>query len=287
MAAEQGQGPRRILVGYDGSEGGKDAVALARTLAGGGEHVLLVNVFHHRGAPSLAYRLLTGDEDAELSEFFDPAVAALPGLVVETRTYVGGSPGRILHDIAEDGQCDLVVLGTVQPNGAGRALRGSVARSLLHGSPVPIATAPAGYAASDHRLTKIAVGYDAGEEARAALRYAETLALAGGAAVEVLTVEHPRNPPVAALEYQLDFPEDPKSILQQARAELDPALEVTSRTLSGPTTAAALSEACDEGIDLLCVGSRGYGATARALLGSVAAELLREAACPLLIVPRP
>ena len=40
------------------------------------------------------------------------------------------------------------------------------------------------------------------------------------------------------------------------------------------------------GLDLLVVGSRGYGPVRHALLGSVTSELMRTAACPVLVVPR-
>jgi hypothetical protein len=38
---------------------------------------------------------------------------------------------------------------------------------------------------------------------------------------------------------------------------------------------------------LLVLGSRGYGPVRRVLLGSVSGELVRGAACPVLVVPRP
>jgi nucleotide-binding universal stress UspA family protein len=289
VSAEQAaEGPRRILVGYDGSGGARDAVALCRVLAtAGAERTLLVHVLHHPGAPSIAYRRLSGAEQPPREDFFAAAVAELSGLEVETRAYVGGSPARVLNDLAEEGQCDLIVVGSPRRDRLGGVLLGSVARGLLHGAPIPIATAPPGYAAGEHvRLGKIAVGYDATEESRAALHYAEALARQAGAGIEVLTVERPRNPPIGALEYTLRLPEDPKPILEQARHELDPGLEVGARVLTG-TTAAALSEACESGVDLLCVGSRGYGTAARVLLGSVSTQLVREAPSPLLIVPRP
>jgi nucleotide-binding universal stress UspA family protein len=289
VAAErQARIPRRVLVGYDGSDSAGDAVAFCRVLAGAGaERALLVHVVPHPGAPSLAYRLLSGEEEDRPEDFFAEASTALAGLGLAARTYVGGSPARVLHDIAEEGDSDLIVVGAPRPDGVGGAVRGSVARSLLHGAPIPIAVAPPGYAKEERtELAKIAVGYDATEESEAALRYAAALAPAAGAGVEVLTVERPKNPPIGALEYTLDFPEDPKDVLGRARHQLDPELELSARVLKG-TTAEALSEACATGVDLLCVGSRGYGTTARVLLGSVSAELVRAAPCPLLIVPRP
>jgi hypothetical protein len=40
-------------------------------------------------------------------------------------------------------------------------------------------------------------------------------------------------------------------------------------------------------LDLLIVGSRGHGPVRRFLLGSTSSRLVREASCPVLIVPRP
>jgi hypothetical protein len=40
------------------------------------------------------------------------------------------------------------------------------------------------------------------------------------------------------------------------------------------------------GLDLLVAGSRGYGPMRSVLLGGVTGRLMREAACPLIIVPR-
>ncbi|MGH2986310.1 MAG: universal stress protein [Solirubrobacterales bacterium] len=39
-------------------------------------------------------------------------------------------------------------------------------------------------------------------------------------------------------------------------------------------------------LDLLVVGSRGYGPVRQVLIGGVSGELMRRAACPVLIVPR-
>ena len=41
-----------------------------------------------------------------------------------------------------------------------------------------------------------------------------------------------------------------------------------------------------EEVDLLITGSRGYGPLRATLLGGVTGQLLREAACPVIVVPR-
>jgi nucleotide-binding universal stress UspA family protein len=41
-----------------------------------------------------------------------------------------------------------------------------------------------------------------------------------------------------------------------------------------------------DGLDLLVLGSRGFGPLRRVLVGSVSGELVRQAPCLLLVVPR-
>jgi nucleotide-binding universal stress UspA family protein len=50
--------------------------------------------------------------------------------------------------------------------------------------------------------------------------------------------------------------------------------------------ARALAEEAGKGIDLMVLGSRGYGPVGRVLLGGVSTALVRMAPCSLLIVPR-
>lgn len=287
--AEQGSGASRsILVGYDGSEGAKDAAALCRTLiTAAAERVMLVDVLPKPGARSGAYRRLAPEEVELPEDFFAAAIADLTGVEVEIRVYLGDSPARVLDDLADQEGLDLLVIGSPGRDLLGNTPRGSVARALLHGASVPVAVAPPGYAGrAAGSLATVAVAYDGTEEAQAALRSAAALAADAGARIEVLTVEHARNPVVSALTRQLDLPEDPQDILDQARHELDPALEAGARVLHGEASV-ALEEACESGVELLCVGSRGYGTAARVLLGSVAGRLLHEGRVPLLIVPRP
>ena len=53
----------------------------------------------------------------------------------------------------------------------------------------------------------------------------------------------------------------------------------------GPAAFEIVRRAEERGADLLVVGSHGRGAIRRFLLGSVAERVLREAGCPVMIVP--
>ncbi len=279
--------PRRVLIGFDGSGGAKDAVELCRTIAAPDAYVMVVNVLPYPGAPSETFRLLADDEFPQPEDYFEPAVSCLPGREVDTFTYVGDSPARVFESLAIESRLDLIVVGSPHRGRIGRILSGSVGEALLHGAPVPVATAPRGYASDPaEALRTVAVAYDGGEESEAALGFAESIARTAGGGLEVLTVDRPANPVVGALSYTLSLPEDVEQIQRQALRRLDPSIPLRHRTLNGET-AEALADACEQGVDLLVVGSRGYGTIDRVLLGSTSTALIRKAPCPVLVVPRP
>jgi nucleotide-binding universal stress UspA family protein len=74
--------------------------------------------------------------------------------------------------------------------------------------------------------------------------------------------------------------------------ELGASLETITVTEKEGTSAADPGDAATElversrELDLLVVGSRGYGPVRHALLGSVTSKLMQAAACPVLVVPR-
>jgi nucleotide-binding universal stress UspA family protein len=277
--------PRRILIGYDGSLGAKDAVELCRAIAPEDAYVVVVDVLPYPGAPSETFHLMTSAEFPLPEDFFAPVTSRLPGREIKTFTYVGDSPARVFERHVHEEDLDLIVVGSPHLGAIGRIVIGSVGEALLHGAPVPVATAPQGYADRAHEDGRIAVAYDGGEEAHAALAHAASLARARGAELEVLTVERPTDPVRGAIAYTMSMPEDTDDIQRGAREQVDPAIDLHLRTLRG-TTADALAEACTDS-DLLVVGSRGYGTVERVLLGSVSGTLIRKAPCPVIVVPRP
>jgi nucleotide-binding universal stress UspA family protein len=277
---------KRFLVGFDGSDGARDAVALCAAIAPPDAYVAVIDVLPYPGARADFFRLIDGTEFPEPEVYFAPAVSALPGRQVETLTYLGASPARIFEDFAVEHAIDAIVVGSPHRGAVGRFLGGSVSQTLLHGSPVPVLTAPHDYAAHPaDGLKSIAVAYDGGEESQAALAHAGAMAQASGGRLEVLTVERPTDPVGGAISYTMSLPQDVDDIQRQAAAEVDPKIDLHRRVLNGET-ATAIADAC-AGVDLLVVGSRGYGTVERVLLGSTSTALIREAPCPVLVVPRP
>jgi nucleotide-binding universal stress UspA family protein len=278
----------RLLVGVDQREGGKDALELARVLGASSDSSALVVSVLYTGPLPMEYALLPDEEAQEAEPLFAQARETLADMEVETHAYGGGSPAGILTTLAEREHFDAIVVGSPHRGVFGRVLIGSVAKSLLNGAPTDVAVAPKGFAQEEHdSLRDIAVGYDGSTESKAALERAESLARTFNSRIKVLTVVKPPAPvPVMVPAYQPEFPPQADKVINQGVNSVDSALAAEGVRLDGDP-AIELAKKCEHGVDLLVLGSRGYGPVSRVLLGSVSRQLLPKAPCPVLVVSRP
>lgn len=277
-----------ILVGYDGSEGGRDALELTRVVAEATDaSVLLVTVLPYGPLP-VPYENLDAEEAEQTEPIFRKAKEQLGGLEVVTRAFGGGTPAKVINDLAEQEKVDTIIVGSPHRGPVGRTLIGSVADGLLHGAPCEVLVAPRAYAAQEHGpFRTIAVAYDDAPESRLALARAEEIALACRATLVIYTVSAPLAVVPGAVGYTPAIPPEGGAIVTRVVKEVDEQLAATGRALNG-VPATAIVEACEEaGADLLVAGSRGYGPVMRVLLGSVSTQLVHKAPCPVLVVPRP
>lgn len=278
----------RLLVGFDGSEGGRDALELARVVcAHAGSSAVAATVLF--GDPAPLDRARVDDERADESEpLFAAAREALSETELETRAYRGTSPAEVLTVLAEEEDFDAIVVGSPHRGAIGRVLIGSVARNLLNGAPCAVFVAPHGYAENPHTtFGTIAVAYDGAPESKQALRRAEELALEGNAKLVLITaVSMPTYVPGPVGYAPTPVPPKVDELQREAVQSVDPRLGVETRRGDGAAGSVLVRES-EEGVDLLVLGSRGYGPLTRVLLGSVSRRAAQEAACPVLIVPRP
>ena len=277
----------RLLVGYDGSDGGRDALELARMLDSGKSVSALVVAVMPDGSLPTRFTRLEHNAAAEAEPLLEEARERLRDLSVETRAFGGGSPAAVMTDLAEAEDIDMIVIGSPHRGAVGRTLIGSVAEGVLHGAPCAVAVAPRGYAEQGHGpFALIAVAYDGAPESKAALTRARELAESRGAVVRVLTVVAPPVALPGVVGYTPIEPPEPASVIEEGVKALGTRISVEARRLDGPP-ADTLAKACEDGVDLLVVGSRGYGPALRVLLGSVSTRLISQAPCPVLVVPRP
>ena len=202
-----------------------------------------------------------------------------------------GSPAETLQALAEQGEADLVVLGSTHHAALGSVAPGSVAEHLLQGARCRLVIAPKGYAEEDHsedRLRVVGVGYDGMAESHAALQEAARLAEKFHASMKVIGVATPVPAMGAAAAAQAGAEAGPdfQTRLHEAVAELPSELRALPVMERG-NPVDKLLEASELGIDLLVLGSRGFGPVMRLLIGSVSSRVIRGAACPVMVIPRP
>jgi nucleotide-binding universal stress UspA family protein len=295
-AQKTGNGSAPIVVGYDGLERSHDALALASLLARTLDADLIV-VSAITYAPSEVgiseYERAVREDTERLAQ---EASTALEGARVETLGRPAASPASMLHDVAEERDAAAIVIGSTHRSALGRVLPGSVGDRLLSAGPCAVAVAPHGFAeAPTSELATIGIGYDASPESRRALSDAAELAGAAGAALQVVSVLVPWSAAVqgwAGLGPAPYVPVDESDVLREelerelaaAVGSLPDQLDAEGKLVEGDP-ARALTEVSTE-LDLLVLGSRGYGPLKRTLLGGVSAAVMREAECPVLVVPR-
>ena len=279
-----------ILVGVDGTAGAEDALAFAEQLAGAtGATLRLATAFPYDDTPS---RMSNGAFRAALRA---DAMALLDGLgdaAMAKEAVAGVSPPHALHELAAERDSALVVVGSTHRGPVGRVLPGSTAERLLHGASCPVAIVPRGYRVTpDVEIRTIGVGYDASDESRSALDAACELARRFGAAIRVIRVFDSTDVGTPGLAAGPAYAEVYKEVEERQRADLDRCVaelpdDITAEgVFLGGRPGHELADQ-SQSLDLLVVGSRGYGPLRAVLLGGVSHTLVRSAACPVIVLSR-
>lgn len=278
-----------VLVGYDGTDVGRDAVRFAvRVAAAIGAEAVAMTAYPV--PPHLVAKGASDGADAQLATLgrmeADLIMSGLhePGLV--SRLVRPGDPHKALVAAAEEFDADLLVVGGHPRYGLGRVGPGTVGERLIHGAPCAVAVVPDG--AGTRAIKTIGVAFDGGEASYAALAEAARLAHALEARVLVLAVSEPfvgGRMDGGSWEVERAAREALRGLAEHAVASLGPQTQAEGRVLDG-IAGATLADACVGEVDLLVTGSRGYGPLRAVLAGSVSRYLVGHAPCPVLIVPR-
>jgi nucleotide-binding universal stress UspA family protein len=260
-----------ILAGVDESKHSADALALAGALAPfmGAE---VVAAYVHPSAD------------------FEPELGVSVGTAQLMRV-ADRSAARGLQRVAEEGGALLITLGASERSPLGRVILGSTAERLMSGSPCPVAVAPSGYADGARSIGAIGCAFDASPESRAALAWATSMADRSGVRVRIVAVHEPlasETPGFQEVGRLAQDEADRDDLSRQVKAaalDLRRADVGVDANLFTGRAVDVLEEQSSE-LDLLVMGSRGYGPQRAVLLGSVSGALIRRAACPVVVVPR-
>jgi nucleotide-binding universal stress UspA family protein len=139
-------------------------------------------------------------------------------------------------------------------------------------------------------MKSILVAVDGSEEAQRAVRMGADIAVRFGARLALMHVIPPLMMPTDAYafdwtRFQADQQQAAEKLLAETETRLEePGVTVERVVALGPAAEMVAREAKQRGVDLVVVGSRGRGAVARVLLGSVSDRLAHICERPVLIV---
>ena len=292
-----------VVIGTTGDAGSDDAAALGLALA---RTVGATPVIAHI-RPEAWQVVGAGRVDAEWDRYLDESSRAVVDRAVERHgegcrdlgavTVVGRhrSSGTGLEKIAVRRGSDFLVIGSAPGGVRGRIESGSTAEHLMHGSTVPVAIAPLGYAEqAPQRLGRLVVAIETTQH-QAQLGPTVELALTHGLRVVFVTIVR-RTTRIYTTQLGADAEDEVLAVLRadagralaSALALVPPeqAAYASGEVLSGDDVTAALLRFAWGPDDLLVCGSSRLGPVRRVLLGDMTFRILRGSPVPVLVMPR-
>lgn len=202
-----------------------------------------------------------------------------------------GEPAKVIRDVAKTRDVDLIVLGTHGRSGVERFFSGSVAEKTIRAATCPVITL------SQHKETRgpsetaamkrILVPFDFSAQSHAALAWATSMARALPAKITLLYIHS------AAGKAAQSGTKKSIGPLEQARKRLEQLKHVSSnqlpqefeRVVVRGKPAKKIAEYVNEHrFDYVVIGTHGRSGLGRALIGSVAEQVVRNSRVPVFCV---
>lgn len=286
----------KVLLATDLSAASDRVVDALGGLAGlGTTQVLLVNCLSPR---------VTGNVLLEMTDVAQRGLArqaerlANMGFHVEPEVVVG-LPQTEVNRLATERDCDLVVVGSHGEDGGMGLLLGGVAGAIVYSMTRPTLVVRLRFSLVDGDqhvcdlihcdfLGHILMPHDFSPNADRAFSYVQQLADLGARAVTLLHVQD-----TGAVERHLLRGRELREADQADAARLAPlredllqrgVAEVTISVRHG-SPRQAISEATEENVSLVVMGSQGRGRVGEFFLGSVSYETVRRSSAPVLLIP--
>jgi universal stress protein E len=207
-----------------------------------------------------------------------------PSVTVRT-----GNPARLVCDAIEKERADLLILGPQQRRDVLGGVSGTIVEKAVSARKCPLLVVQS---SADVRYRKVMLALDLSNEAALAVRAAEALVLTPDTEA---TVMHVCAPPLRGMVPSPNAEIAARAVRQEAAEAIHELLRRESADYSrydvlvedGHPIPAILRAVETHRPQLLVMGTRAAGRMRRALLGSVASQLLKEiTSCDMLVVPR-
>jgi nucleotide-binding universal stress UspA family protein len=276
-----------ILCPCDFSVASPDALRVAVPLARAygaeivGLHVIPTSLPAGGGFRSLPNpALLRPHLREEVSRALDGALQPARAAAVTTRPQLReGRPADEILKAAASLSAGLIVIGTRGRRAVDRAVLGSVAETVLRKSRCPVLAVPPAFHAGARWPRAVLWATDFSPDAGVAVRYALSLAEKSRAELIALHVQEGpagrRGLVTRRVEERLRG-----AVALAGGAELGADAVVATGSASGAILAVARTRAAD----LIVLGASGTGVLERLLFGSTVMAVVRQSACPVLVV---
>jgi nucleotide-binding universal stress UspA family protein len=274
---------KRLLCATDFSDGAVAALEVAVVLAR--PFQAEIRIVHVRRVPVPSGRPMACLAQAPGIEAKSPTdlmhdldrfrqAALVSGVATQCAMLEGDPSDQIVRE-AKHTAADVIVMGRHSQGASNPWILGSVAECVLRKAPCPVVVVRPFPRHRGERPRHVLCGLDLGGTSDATLRYAIAVTKAFDADLQVLHVaadgeaERARSALAAAV----------------AGASTASGPRIQASVVTGVPHEAILALTQQNDIDLVVVGSHGGGVVERQFLGSTTLHLLRQADCPVLVVP--
>ncbi len=279
---------RRILVAVDGSEAARQAFRQACRLAIGEKSWIRVlttipnyaDQFQTLQVKESAERALRKEGERAIEEI--RSIAEEEGVFISTRLEEG-TPFDTIIDAAEEGNYDLIVMGSKGMADVERALVGSVTARVIGNSQRDVLVVPKGTSLA---WNTIVVATDGSRYSRGAIDKAIDLARAYTGRLLIVSVVDVTD------EFFAQAPDAVEKLLSDARTSVEVVLQEAANmsiaaeplVREGDAHDVITNLARNRNAGVIIMGSHGRTGIRRLLMGSVTEKVIGYAPCPVLVV---
>lgn len=281
----------KVLLTTDGSDAAKESIErFLRMCPKTVNELVVLNVDEYQ-----AYGVIDSIDQATLDRLHKEnsqrilnAAKELLDRLGKKAKYVGklGQSADVILSLAEDAECDLIVVGARGNGAMTRFVLGSTSDSVVSHASVPVWVVRPDAIHAESTNPHVTVCYDGSEYAKKAVEYLRDIGLPAGSEISLVAyVRRPEN-----LPDEIEYDEKQKKDFQSDLAKLAATFEKDGMKVE---IVVAETRHVGHGIvdfakerksSLVVVGDKGRSAIARFFLGSVSRFVLHHAPCSVLVV---
>ncbi|RBP64212.1 nucleotide-binding universal stress UspA family protein [Brevibacterium sanguinis] len=283
--------PRRLVVGYIATDRGRDAIALAISIARSIDVELVVTIVRPESSTLNAANAIPADGSGivgqQLEDWLDEALALIPeDLRARGVIHASANESKGLMEVAEAEGAAAIVIGARAATLMRQFRIGTVASALLHSSPVPVVLAPSGR--SDiGPITRVTALFGARPGATALIGTAVKAALELDVDLRLLSLIENDGLAEDEVAEITEFTEEyGGAVLAKRAADLFETGRAVVKSQAGADIEEAAESVDWKPGDLAFIGSSRLGRGGKVVIGARARRLLRVLPVPVVVVPR-